>query len=95
MAAFPTAILFDLDNTLTHRGQSLTRYATCFYHDFQSDLGDTTPEAIESAIHQVDNGGYSSKQDIFSHLLTALPWRQPATLASIDNHWFSIWCLHR
>lgn len=90
MAAFPTAILFDLDNTLTHRGRSLTQYAIRFYHDFQSDLRETTPEAIECVIHQVDNGGYSSKQDIFSHLLTALPWRHPATLASIDDHWFSI-----
>ena len=85
----PRAILLDLDNTLTHRGRSITQYARRFQDDFGSVLGDIGPTAIAAKIKEVDRGGYGSKAGIFTHLLGHLPWRQQPALASIEDHWFS------
>ncbi len=85
----PKAILLDLDNTLTHRGRSITQYALRFHRDFGSALRDISPAVIDDKIKEVDRGGYGSKERIFTHLLSHLPWRQQPAFTIIEDHWFS------
>lgn len=44
------AILFDLDETLTDRLASISRYAALFYRDFGTHLLDVSLGDIESAL---------------------------------------------
>lgn len=64
------AVLFDLDNTLTHRDQSVQAYSRHLYQSFQSNLASSdSAQTIEQVISQIteivrriDNGGYPKKE---------------------------------
>lgn len=52
------AILFDLDNTLTHRDQSIWAYTQYLAEHFQAMLDHADLLQIKSIINRIDNGGY-------------------------------------
>lgn len=52
----PKAVLFDLDNTLTHRVLSIERYAESFLREFGAQV-DGDFKTVCRLINQVDNGG--------------------------------------
>jgi len=57
--AFPIrAVLFDLDETLSDRRLSLTRFAHAFRDEFASDLDDVGVEVVHQTLQQADGGGY-------------------------------------
>ncbi len=57
----PKAILFDLDNTLTHRALSIDRYAERFLHEFKTQIAEADIRQISHLIARTDNGGYRDR----------------------------------
>lgn len=53
-----SAILFDLDNTLMHRVNTVRAFAPVLQHFFRELLADEPLLAIEEALLRADNGGY-------------------------------------
>ncbi len=56
------AILFDLDNTLTHRDQSVEAYSYYLAQYYQRHLGEVDVMQIKAIINRIDNGGYPKKE---------------------------------
>ena len=70
------AVLFDLDNTLTHRDQSVQAYSRNLYRHYQLHLANQAPvaqqtiesdhinviEQIVNIVRRIDNGGYPKKE---------------------------------
>lgn len=94
---YPRAILFDLDNTLTHRALSIRRYAEQFMAEFGEHIRPATLDDITQLILQEDSGGYLSPQSAFAsireavgHILASqLPWRVPQAAQVLVEHWVS------
>jgi len=91
----PRAVLFDLDNTLVHRAQSITSYANRFVADFKDRLDQVSESLVSTTILQQDNGGYLAANSAFKSIKDAisftlsrrLAWRTPATPDEIKVHW--------
>ena len=91
----PKAVLFDLDNTLTHRGSSIERYAQRFLAHFHDALHATSSTQLVQLINATDNGGYLPPDSPFSSIREAigqtlsrrLPWRLETTPAFLSAHW--------
>jgi putative hydrolase of the HAD superfamily len=95
--AAPRGILFDLDNTLAHRGLSIAAYARRFAGDFADRLEEADHARIARLIDERDNGGYGVKDspfptvrdDVSSALATRLSWRAVPAHADLVDHWFA------
>lgn len=93
--ATPKAVLFDLDNTLTHRGLSIECYAQRFLCEFNDALRDHQPHQVIRLIKNTDNGGYLPTGSVFSSIREAigttlsrhLPWQSPKTPEELIAHW--------
>ena len=89
------AILFDLDNTLTHRKKSIENFSELFISEFGDRLGNVRREEIFSVIVGVDNGGYLSKnakypsvKDTVSHaLLENVSWVDKPSFQQLREFW--------
>ena len=81
----PTAVLFDLDDTLTDRRKSIERYCSVFLEEFGTHLHPLQPTRVEELIVRADRWGYnpSRPQDIFR----SLPWKTVPPESAIDKHW--------
>ncbi|WP_111859494.1 HAD family hydrolase [Acinetobacter sp. CFCC 10889] len=91
------AVLFDLDNTLTHRDQSVIVYAKRFLQDFSNHLDGTELEKTVSIIRYIDNGGYPKKErlthpsiaaSVGQALIAALAWNRAPDLDELTQYWF-------
>jgi len=90
-------VLFDLDNTLTHRGLSIALYARRFAQDFGERLEDADEALVTRLIDERDNGGYgvagtpfpTVRDDVSASLSTRLRWRVVPTHADLVDHWFA------
>jgi putative hydrolase of the HAD superfamily len=90
-------VLFDLDNTLTHRGLSIAAYARRFTLDFARRLEAPDDSLVARLIDERDNGGYGVKDSAFSTLrddvggalATRLAWRLAPTHADLVEHWLT------
>ena len=94
------AVLFDLDNTLTHRDLSVQAYSQFLLNEFRSDL--ISSDLIElnqtiEIIRRIDNGGYPKKEylthpsiaaSVAYALIDALPWHNPPQLEKLTEFWF-------
>ena len=94
------AVLFDLDNTLTHRDLSVQAYSQFLLNEFRSDL--ISSDQIElnqtiEIIRRIDNGGYPEKEylthpsiaaSVAHALIDALPWHNPPQLEKLTEFWF-------
>jgi putative hydrolase of the HAD superfamily len=83
----PQAILFDLDDTLTERRPSVTRYAERFHRDFTAHLASTTAARIAAAILAADVRGYRPRAEVVRDFSQRLPWRTVPEVSSIQTHW--------
>jgi putative hydrolase of the HAD superfamily len=81
----PTAVLFDLDDTLTDRRKSIERYCAVFLEEFGSRLPPLQPTRLEELIVSADRWGYNPlrPQDI----CRSLPWQTVPAETAIDTHW--------
>jgi putative hydrolase of the HAD superfamily len=96
------AVLFDLDNTLTHRDLSIASYAGRFAQDFDARLVDSDAATIAALIIERDNGGYGVKGSIFptvrddvaAALAARLRWRVGPVHDELVAHWFAHFPTH-
>ena len=73
----PHAILFDLDETLIDRTQSIGCYAERLQRDFADNLAPTTASTIAATIVAADERGYRPREELFCDLVQHLPWQTP------------------
>jgi putative hydrolase of the HAD superfamily len=83
----PQAILFDLDETLTDRTQSIVHYAERFQRDFTSHLALTTVSTIVAALLTADVRGYGPREEILRDFSQQLPWRTIPEVSRLRMHW--------
>ncbi|QIO06612.1 HAD family hydrolase [Acinetobacter shaoyimingii] len=99
------AVLFDLDNTLTHRDLSVQAYSRHFLEHYSNRLNLKNTEQKQSdlntiidIIRRIDHGGYP-KKELLTHpsiaasvgfaLLQELDWKQAPELDELTEFWFS------
>jgi putative hydrolase of the HAD superfamily len=83
-------VLFDLDNTLTDRRQSITHFARQFATDFAGELGEIPFERLESAIQYGDGMGYRPKESMFAELASNLPWQKSISIDRLRDYWYEV-----
>lgn len=94
------AVLFDLDNTLTHRDQSVQAYSQFLLQSFQAALkSQNATQLIQTIaiIRRIDNGGYP-KKELLTHpsiaasvaqaLIEELEWIEAPQLDHLTEFWF-------
>jgi putative hydrolase of the HAD superfamily len=87
-------ILFDLDNTLTHRQASIRQYAWRFVLDFGPHLHTWSYERICRILITMDHGGYLPEDSLYAHikeaiadqLLQHLSWKNAPTHETLIEH---------
>ena len=92
------AVLFDLDNTLTHRDLTAQAYSCYLAEYYASAFAQVEPEKIIEIVRRIDNGGYP-KKELLTHgsigasaayaLLQELSWLNPPTIDELAQFWFS------
>ncbi|TCH63179.1 HAD family hydrolase [Acinetobacter sp. ANC 4862] len=91
------AVLFDLDNTLTHRDQSILAYSQHLARTYQYHLLHAEISQIQLIIRRIDNGGYP-KKELLTHpsiaasvayaLQQELTWKNLPDLEELSQFWF-------
>ena len=91
------AVLFDLDNTLTHRDQSILAYSQHLANAYQQQLQQAEISQIQSIIRRIDNGGYP-KKELLTHpsiaasvayaLQQELNWNSLPDFEELTQFWF-------
>ena len=91
------AVLFDLDNTLTHRDQSILAYSQHLANIYQQQLQQAEISQIQSIIRRIDNGGYP-KKELLTHpsiaasvayaLQQELNWNSLPDFEELTQFWF-------
>ncbi|UBX51746.1 HAD family hydrolase [Acinetobacter pseudolwoffii] len=92
------AVLFDLDNTLTHRDLTAQAYSRSLAEYYAPALAQVEPEKIIEIVRRIDNGGYP-KKELLTHgsigasaayaLLQELSWLNPPSIDELAQFWFS------
>lgn len=92
------AVLFDLDNTLTHRDLTAQAYSCYLAEYYASAFAQVEPEKIIEIVRRIDNGGYP-KKELLTHgsigasaayaLLKELSWLNPPSIDELAQFWFS------
>jgi putative hydrolase of the HAD superfamily len=89
------AIIFDLDNTLTHRAQSINAFSRHFLKVYGHLLTGITLTELQRRLNAIDNGGYgrkenpypSIKKSITHYLHTELKWANTPSEDVLFNTW--------
>lgn len=91
------AVLFDLDNTLTHRDLSVQAFIRHLGQSYAADLAHVNVEKMTQIVRRIDNGGYPKKEHL-THpsigasvayaLLQELEWINPPSLEELSTFWF-------
>jgi putative hydrolase of the HAD superfamily len=68
----PTAILFDLDDTLHDRRASVKAFAPALHAHLEPWLSGMNLETFSQHLHRVDHGGYVAREVFFTRLLGSL-----------------------
>ncbi len=92
------AVLFDLDNTLTHRDLTTQAYSRYLAEYYAPALKQVEPDKIIEIVRRIDNGGYP-KKELLTHgsigasaayaLLQELHWLNPPGIEELAQFWFS------
>lgn len=92
------AVLFDLDNTLTHRDLTTQAYSRYLAEYYAPALKQVESDKIIEIVRRNDNGGYP-KKELLTHgsigasaayaLLQELPWLNPPSIDELAQFWFS------
>ena len=90
------AVLFDLDNTLTHRDQSIAAYSQYLADHYQHQLQQGDSNQIQSIIRRIDHGGYpkeylthpSIAASVAYALQQELRWHSLPNLDELSQFWF-------
>lgn len=91
------AVLFDLDNTLTHRDLSIEAYSRYLHQVYAHSLAYDQVTDITAIIKQIDQGGYPQKQLLTHSSIAAsvayalqhqLVWRHTPHVDELTQFWF-------
>ena len=92
------AVLFDLDNTLTHRDLTTQAYSRYLAEYYAPTLKQVESDKIVEIVRRIDNGGYP-KKELLTHgsigasaayaLLQELSWLNPPSIDELAQFWFS------
>lgn len=83
-----TSILFDLDNTLTHRGNTITHYAGAFYQNFANKLLDNLSlDYLAQRLIRQDKGGYAGHEERSVGIRGLEIWQSIPSIQDIADHW--------
>lgn len=91
------AVLFDLDNTLTHRDLSVQAYAAHLSQVYAAHLESAQTQQMIDIIRRIDNGGYPKKEylthtsiaaSVAAALLKELNWLNTPSLEELTEFWF-------
>jgi putative hydrolase of the HAD superfamily len=86
-----SCVLFDLDNTLTDRTTTISRFSSRFLGDFQPELRSTvTLEAVHQVMRAGDGGGYRPKETMFREIQSMLDWVQVPDISVIADYWYQV-----
>ncbi|NHC04651.1 HAD family hydrolase [Acinetobacter sp. 187] len=95
------AVFFDLDNTLTHRDQSVQAYSRHLLQSFDTALNSNDERQYQKTleiIRRIDNGGYPKKQllthpsiagSVANALIEELDWATTPELEELTEFWFA------
>ena len=90
------AVLFDLDNTLTHRDQSVQAYSQYLVRHYQAHLAAPAYEQVLAIIRRIDHGGYPQKEFLTHPSIAAsvayalqqeLSWQRVPELEELTEFW--------
>jgi len=81
------AVLFDLDETLTDRSASISRYAALFHRDFAGHLPDVSAAEVESTFITLDERGYRPREEVYGGIVTRFPWNSAPAISVVRDHW--------
>src|SRR5262245_18651140 len=81
------AILFDLDDTLTDRTASLSKYAALFHREFAGLLGTVTGREVEATFVALDARGYRPRDEVYAEIVEQLAWADTPDTSEIRDHW--------
>jgi len=81
------AVLFDLDETLTDRSASMSRYAALFHRDFAGRLRGVSVAEVESTLITLDERGYRPRDEVYAGIVTRLPWDSVPDISVVRDHW--------
>ena len=91
------AILFDLDNTLTHRDLTVQAYAQYLTTVYVQSLRQQDTQNVIEIIRRIDNGGYPKRElltqpsiggSVADALLSTLDWHIAPDLETLTQFWF-------
>ncbi|SPL70441.1 HAD family hydrolase [Acinetobacter stercoris] len=91
------AVLFDLDNTLTHREQSITVFSQRLANAYQSFLNQIDILEIKQIIEYIDHGGYPLLErlthktigaSVAYALIEQLDWKSKPDPDELTQFWF-------
>ncbi|MBC8098724.1 MAG: HAD hydrolase-like protein, partial [Armatimonadetes bacterium] len=86
-----TAVIFDLDNTLTDRAESIRHFSRQFFQDFKDMLHELVSfDEVQRVINIGDGSGYRPKAMLFQEIQTELRWVDMPTLATISDYWYRV-----
>lgn len=92
------AVIFDLDNTLTHRDLSVQAYSQRLCDVYAAQLQGRPLEQVIDIIRRIDRGGYPKKElltqatiggSVAEALIQQLDWIDPPDLDRLTQFWFS------
>ena len=89
MAKQPTVILFDLDNTLTNRRASITKFARQFHIDFRPRHQMKRSEDMVPIIQNADGGGYRPLDERWRGLQKWIPWKDKPSVEELRDYWYT------
>lgn len=81
------AVLFDLDETLTDRSASMSRYAALFHRDFAGHLRGVGVAAVESTLITLDERGYRPRDEVYAGIVTRFQWDSAPDISMVRDHW--------
>jgi FMN phosphatase YigB (HAD superfamily) len=81
------AVLFDLDETLTDRAASLSKYAALFHREFAGLIGAVSVEEIGSTFVALDERGYRPREEVYAGIAERLRWASAPDISVIRDHW--------
>jgi putative hydrolase of the HAD superfamily len=88
----PTAVLFDLDGTLTDRRRSMNVFAERFIEHFGDALrqlvdGTELQQLVRDALVTADDWGQTPRREFFRDATERLPWTTPVSPQTIRAFW--------
>jgi len=84
-----SGILFDLDNTLVDRAQSIACLAGEMAEIYSADLGDVEIDTLTQTIRTLDGGGYGDRHTIFDRLAEDIPWQHRPHSQDLRDFWYT------